>query len=249
MRDFISGLRTALTFAVAIPFTAICAVIVILVTFLRPTAPVLDNLARMWARTWCWTSGVKLVVEGSENITPKTAYVVVSNHLSAFDIFAHFAALPFPIRFLAKGELFRIPLFGSAMHRIGMVKVDRGASRAAHQAINEGTRRTMDRGWSVMIYPEGTRPRDGVLLPFKKGAFSIARKLGAPILPTAIIGSREVWKPKTKLIRPGVITVRIMEPIATDGLRIHELEDLRNRVYDQVKMALGHEPLVGRAVD
>lgn len=238
-----------MTFAIAIPVTAICAVIVILITFIRPTSPVLDNVARWWARSWCWTSGVELIVEGSEHITPDTAYVVVSNHLSAFDIFAHFAALPFPIRFLAKSELFKIPLFGAAMHRIGMVKVDRGAGRAAHHAINQGTRRTMDRGWSVMIYPEGTRPRDGVLLPFKKGAFSIARKLEAPILPTAIIGSREVWKPKTKLIRPGVITVRIMAPVTTDGMKIHELEGLRNRVYDQVKNAIDQGSPVGRAAD
>lgn len=249
MRSFISGLRTAATFAIAIPFTAICALIVVLVTFVRPTSPVLDRVARIWARTWCLASGVKLVVEGLEHVTPNTGYVVVSNHLSAFDIFAHFAAMPVPIRFLAKSELFRIPLFGAAMRRIGMVEVDRGAGRAAHYAINEGARRTMDRGWSLMIYPEGTRPRDGVLLPFKKGAFSIARKVGAPILPTAIIGSREVWKPKTKLIRPGRITVKIMAPIPTEGMMIYELEGLRNQVYDQVREALGQAALAGRGAD
>lgn len=246
MRDLLSGIRAALTFSLAIPVTAICAVIVILVTFVKPTSPVLDAIARFWGRMWCWTSGVKLVVEGLEHVEPKKAYVVVSNHRSAFDIFAHFAAMPFPIRFLAKSELFKIPLFGMAMSRIGMVEVHRGVGRAAHYAINEGARRTMERGWSLMIYPEGTRPRDGVMVPFKKGAFSIARKLGAPVLPTAIIGSRDVWKPKTKLIRSGRVTVKIMEPIPTEGMMIYELDSLRDRVQTLIGEAVGQAPLVGQ---
>jgi len=244
MRSLLSGVRAALTFAVGIPITAICAVMVILITLVRPTSPVLDAIARFWGRTWCWASGVKLVVEGLEHVEPNKAYVVVSNHRSAFDIFAHFAAMPFPIRFLAKSELFKIPLFGMAMSRIGMVEVDRKAGRAAHYAINEGARKTMERGWSLMIYPEGTRPRDGVMLPFKKGAFSIARKLGAPILPTAIIGSRAVWKPKTKIIRSGRVTVKIMEPIPTEGVRIYEVDGLRNRAHTQIGEAVDQAPLV-----
>lgn len=246
MHDFFAGLRAMATFAVAIPFTAICAVILIIITLIRPTSPALDRVARIWGRTWCWASGVQVVVEGLEHVEPGTSYVVVSNHRSAFDIFAHFAAMPFPIRFLAKAELFKIPLFGMAMRRIGMVEVDRTAGRAAHYAINEGAKRAMERGWSLMIYPEGTRPRDGVMLPFKNGAFSIARKVGAPILPTAIIGSRAVWKPKTKLIRSGRVSVKIMEPIPTEGMMIYELDGLRNRVHAQISEAAGQAPLVGQ---
>lgn len=239
MRGFLPGLRTVVTFAFGIPFTAICAVIVVLIAFVKPTSPLLDGIARFWGRTWCWASGVKLVVEGLEHVEPERAYVVVSNHRSAFDIFAHFAAMPFPIRFLAKSELFKIPLFGAAMHRFGIVKVDRKAGRAGHRALNEDARKTMDRGWSLMIYPEGTRPRDGMLIPFKKGAFTIARRLEAPILPTAITGSRSVWKPKTKLIRPGRITVKIMEPIPTEGMMLYELDGLRNRVHTQISEVVG----------
>ena len=245
MRSFLLGVRSGATFVVVIPITAICALIVILMTFIRPNSPILDHVARFWGRSWCWAARVKLVVEGLEHVEPDTAYVVVSNHRSAFDIFCHFAAMPFPIRFLAKSELFKIPLFGMAMHRIGMVEVDRAAGRAAHYAINEGARRTMERGWSLMIYAEGTRPRDGVMLPFKKGAFSIARKLGAPVLPTAIMGTRAVWKPRTKLIRSGRVMVKIMEPISTEGMMIYELDGLRNRVHTQIGEALGQVPLAG----
>ena len=244
MKSLLSALRAGITFAVAIPYTAVAALVVVAITLIRPTSAVLDRVARAWGRMWCWAAGVKLVVEGLEHIDPKSSYVIVSNHQSAFDIFAHFAALPVPIRFLAKTELFKIPLFGLAMRRIGMVEVDRGAGRAAHQAINEGARRTMDRGWSLMIYPEGTRPRDGLMLPFKKGAFSIARNVRAPVVPTAIIGSRAVWKPKTKLIRSGQVTVKIMPPIPTDGLMIYELEGLKNRAHAMISEAVGQAPLV-----
>lgn len=244
MKDLLAALRAGVTFVVAIPYTAVAALVVVAITVIRPTSGTLDRVARAWGRAWCWAAGVKLVVEGIEHIDPKRSYVIVSNHQSAFDIFAHFAALPVPIRFLAKTELFKIPLFGLAMKRIGMVEVDRGAGRAAHQAINEGARQTMERGWSLMIYPEGTRPRDGVMLPFKKGAFSIARNVRAPVVPTAIIGSRAVWKPKTKLIRSGQITVKIMPPISTEGLMIYELEGLKNRVHAMIAEAGGQAELI-----
>ena len=247
MRDLLHAVRTAVTFAVTIPATVLAAVLVIAITMTRPTSPSLDRVARIWGRTWCWMAGVKLRVEGLENIETGRSYVVVSNHQSAFDIFAHVAALPFPIRFLAKTELFKIPLFGVAMRKIGMVEVNRGAGRAAHQAINQGARKTMEQGWSLMIYPEGTRPRDGVMLPFKKGAFSIARNVRAPILPTAITGSRSVWKPKTKVIRSGEITVMIMPPIPTEGMMIYQTTEVRNQVHAQISDVVGQATLVQRA--
>ena len=247
MKHLLERLRTGVTFAVAVPYTAVAALVLVTITMVRPNSALVDRVARAWGRAWCWAAGVKLVVEGLEHIDPKSSYVIVSNHQSAFDIFAHFAALPVPIRFLAKTELFKIPLFGLAMRRIGMVEVDRGAGRAAHQAINRSAKRTMARGWSLMIYPEGTRPRDGVMLPFKKGAFSIARNVRAPVVPTAIIGSRAVWKPKTKLIRSGQITVKIMPPISTEGMMLYELEGLKNRVHAMIGEAVGQAPLVQKA--
>ena len=228
------GLRSSLTFAVGIPLTAACAVAVILHTLLRPPGGLLDRIPSFWGRTWCRAAGVKLTVEGLERIDPKQAYVVISNHQSAFDIFSHFAALPVPIRFLAKQELFKIPLFGAAMRRIGIVEVDRGAGRATHQAVNRGAADNMKLGRSLMIYPEGTRSRDGAMLPFKKGAFAIARNLSVPIVPTAITGSRQVWSPGSKMIRPGNITVTIMDPIPTDNMTLRDLGDLTEQAYSLI---------------
>lgn len=214
--------------------TAACAVMIILHTLLRPPGGLLDRLPHFWGRTWCRVAGVKLTVEGLERIDTKQAYVVISNHQSAFDIFAHFAALPVPIRFLAKQELFKIPLFGTAMRRIGIVEVDRGAGRATHQAVNRGAAHNMGLGRSLMIYPEGTRSRDGAMLPFKKGAFAIARNLGVPILPTAITGSRQVWSPGSRMIRPGHITVTIMDPVSTENMTLRDLGDLTKQAYSLI---------------
>ncbi len=234
MRTLADGLRSALTFAVGIPVTAGCAAAVVLHTLLRPPGGLLDRIPGFWGRTWCRTAGVKLTVEGLERIDPKQAYVVISNHQSAFDIFAHFAALPVPIRFLAKQELFKIPLFGAAMRRIGIVEVDRGAGRATHQAVNRGAAANMRLGRSLMIYPEGTRSRDGAMLPFKKGAFAIARNLGVPIVPTAITGSRQVWIPGSKMIRPGHITVTIMDPISTENMTLRDLGGLTEQAFSVI---------------
>ena len=234
MGTLTNSLRSVLTFAVGIPVTAACAVVVILHTLLRPPGGLLDRVPGFWGRTWCRVAGVKLTVEGLERIDPEQAYVVISNHQSAFDIFAHFAALPVPIRFLAKQELFKIPLFGAAMRRIGIVEVDRGAGRATHQAVNRGAAANMSLGRSLMIYPEGTRSRDGAMLPFKKGAFAIARNLGVPIVPTAITGSREVWSPGSKMIRAGHITVTILDPISTENMTLRDLSGLTEHAHSLI---------------
>ncbi len=225
------GLRSSFTFAVGIPLTAFCAVVVILHTLFRPPGGLLERVPGFWGRTWCRAAGVKLTVEGLERIDPRQAYVVISNHQSAFDIFAHFAALPVPIRFLAKQELFKIPVFGTAMRRMGIVEVDRGAGRATHQAVNRGAAQNMALGRSLMIYPEGTRSRDGAMLPFKKGAFAIARNLGVPIVPTAITGSRQAWGPGSKIIRPGHITVTILDPISTENMTLRDLGGLTEQAH------------------
>ena len=246
MRSVLHTLRSAATFAVAIPVTVLAAAAVIAIAMKSPASSSLDRLARFWGRTWCWAAGVELVVEGLEHIEADQPYVMVSNHPSIFDTFAHFAALPVPIRFLAKTELFKIPIFGTAMRKLGTVEVNRGSRRAAHRAITQGARKTIEHGWSLMIYPEGTRSRDGVTLGFKRGAFSIARNLKTPILPTAISGSRAVWKPNSKLILPGKITIKIMPSIPTEGMTMHELHELRNLVHTQITQAASHPAAANR---
>ncbi len=229
--------RTVVSVINGVLATGLFAAMVIPVALLRPESIWVDRIARTWARAVLWPTGVKLTVTGREHVDPDQPYIIVSNHQSTFDIMAHFIALPCRIRFLAKVELFRVPLFGHAIRAMGMVPVDR-SSHHTFRSIEEGARRVASLGLSIIVYPEGTRTRTGDLLPFRKGAFALAVHTGLPILPTTISGGLEAWPPKTRIIRGGPITVAIDPPIPTEGLTDDDVEDLRERTFTTIDARL-----------
>src|SRR5690606_21031007 len=154
-----------------------------------------ERIIDLWSTAWLKAGGVDLEVRGADKVDPSRSYVVVANHASAFDIMACFKALPIPIRFLAKKELFRIPLLATGMRAIGIVEVDRQARVGIHEQINAQAKELIAKGRSVIIYPEGTRTKTGVMGPFKKGAFRIAIGTGLPVLPVTLLGTYEAWRP------------------------------------------------------
>ncbi len=135
-----------------------------------------------WSRDILKAAGTPVVAEGLELIPKDQPVIYVSNHSSMFDIWALFATLPGSVRFVAKRELFRIPLLGSAMLAVGHVPIDRSARKSAFQAYDEAARRIQG-GTSVLVFPEGTRSRTGELLPFKNAPFGLAIAAQVPILP------------------------------------------------------------------
>lgn len=180
----------------------------------NPASAATDRALRSWAAMWIRLTRIDLVVEGGEHLEADQSYVVVANHLSNFDIMMCFAAIPVPIRFLAKKELFKYPLLSQAMRAIGIVEVDRAGSSSAVAEINRQADLVRSRNHSLMIYAEGTRSRDGELKEFKKGAFVIASESGLPLVPVGISGTREVVPPGT--IKAGLgktVTVRIGSPV------------------------------------
>ena len=108
--------------------TIIGAASALALALIRPESPAIESVIRWWSRMWLWASGTDVTVEGGEHIDPKQSYVVVANHLSTLDIMVCFLAVPLPIRYLAKKELFRIPLLAQAMRAVGIIEVDRAAS-------------------------------------------------------------------------------------------------------------------------
>lgn len=223
------SLRTVVTLVGGVLITIVCAIAAIVVSLASPKSGAIERVISLWSSTWLRLAGVRLRVVGAEKVDPSRSYVVVANHESALDIMACFLAVPVPIRFLAKKELFRIPLFAQAMRAIGIVEVDRQARIAVHDQLNTQAKELIAAGRSVIIYPEGTRTRTGVMVPFKKGAFTIALSMGLPILPVAIQGSFEAWRPGTLFVRGGEITVTIEPPIETDGLERADANELRDR--------------------
>jgi 1-acyl-sn-glycerol-3-phosphate acyltransferase len=180
---------------------------------------------------------VRLRVEGVEHLPPPGPVVYMSNHQGNFDIPALFAALPVQFRWLAKAELFRIPLFGLTMRVAGYIPIERQDRRLAVQSMNLAAERVAA-GTSLMIFPEGTRSPDGALLPFKKGGFILALKAQVPIVPIAIDGSAALMIKSSWMIRSGEIRLRIFPALPTAGLEMKDRDALLAEVEACIASAL-----------
>jgi 1-acyl-sn-glycerol-3-phosphate acyltransferase len=190
-------------------------------------------LARWWSRGVLGSAGVRVRVRSNMTFDPKRSYVVMPNHLSTVDIWAIFVAVPVPLRFIAKKQLGQIPLFGWAMRAGRFIFIDRQNATSARRTIDQAADR-IRQGCSVVIFPEGTRSRDGHLGPFKKGGFHLAINSGADVVPVAIRGTREVMPRGAFLIRPGTVEIEIGAPISTAGLGA----DDRQRLLEQTRAAV-----------
>ncbi len=199
------------------------------------------KLARLWSRFVLGVSGVKLEVVQHAPLDRKRPYIVMANHASMIDIWAVFLAVPVSLRFIAKKQLGAIPLFGWAMRAGRFIFIDRQNAASARRSIAEASRR-IGAGQSVVIFPEGTRTRDGRLMAFKKGGFHLALESGAEIVPVAIHGSRALMPRGAALIRPGTVRVEIGAPVSTAGLTASDREALANRVRGTIAAMLGEPP-------
>ena len=198
-------------------------------------------LARWWSRGVLASAGVRVRVRSQTTFDPKRSYVVMPNHLSTVDIWAIFVAVPVPLRFIAKKQLGRIPLFGWAMRAGRFIFIDRQNATSARRTIEHAVER-IRQGCSVVIFPEGTRSRDGQLGPFKKGGFHLAINSGAEVVPVAIRGTREVMPRGAALIRRGVVDIEIGEPISTAGLGPNDRQALLEQVRARLAEMLAEGP-------
>lgn len=230
-------LRTLFFYITFIPWTLFVILTGVPVSFLSPDY--LHSYARFWARIGLCLAGVRLTVTGQKNL-PAGAAVFMPNHQSNFDILALYAGLPVQFRWLAKEELFRIPLFGFAMRRTGYIAIDRSDRKKAIQSMTEAARRVRE-GTSIIVFPEGTRSPDGALLPFKKGGFILAIDAETPIVPVAIVGSHEVMPKHSRWIRGGQIQVNIFPAVTTAGTTPAGRDALMETVQRPIAAALGGE--------
>jgi 1-acyl-sn-glycerol-3-phosphate acyltransferase len=180
------------------------------------------NTARIWARSLLAIAGVKVKVEGLEKLTPGASYVFASNHLSYMDTPVILTHIPADFRFMAKDGLFKIPLLGTHLGQAGHIPVPREDPRAAVKTMTQAANIIRSRNISLLIFPEGGRSNDGALHPFKDGAAYIAIKAGVPVVPLAISGTREILAMHSATFHRGLVTLRIGEPISTEGLTLHD---------------------------
>lgn len=219
--------------------TAVVAPIVVAVALVDQRAAY--RICRLWARMNLRLYGVRVRARPLTQLDPSSAYVFMSNHRSQFDILAVVVALAeLQLRWVAKVELTRVPVFGWALKHTGHVIIDRSNHEQAVASLR-AVRSRMEEGVSVMIFPEGTRAdADQALLPFKKGGFMLALETGFPIVPIVVRGSREIlprgsWQP-TK----GEIEVVVGPPIPVVG---EDRDDLMERVRSFMLANLGSRPV------
>jgi 1-acyl-sn-glycerol-3-phosphate acyltransferase len=188
------------------------------------------RFAKAQARNLSRLCGVRVNVRGLERLG-RGPYMFTPNHQSHFDIAALLGYLPGNNRFAAKKEMFNEPVLGTVLRTMGMIPIDRENPLEAIQLLNQ---LVVDE-FSTIIFPEGTRSRDGNLLPFKKGPFIAAIHLGVPVVPVVCKGTREVMpKGQYLSIIPGTAEIVVLEPIPTKGLTYDDRSRLRDLVRDRI---------------
>jgi 1-acyl-sn-glycerol-3-phosphate acyltransferase len=234
-------MRTILAYLAAAIFTPLISSAVIVCGFLRlkdRPGSIFDRAPRVWSRILLAASGVHVEVHGGEH-RHGSQHIFVGNHVSWFDVFAMAAHLRW-FKFVAKAELFRIPLFGRAMRFAGMIAIDRKNQKSAHGSIREAADRIHE-GASVILFPEGTRGHSYALRPFKKGAFVLAIEAQAPVVPVAIHGTIAV-QPKGQIrVRPGRIHIHFLAPIVTEGMAYGDRDALARLAYARIAECLASE--------
>lgn len=188
---------------------------------------------RVWAPGALRFMGARMDVRGLDRVDFSESYLFVANHTSQLDIPLLFAALPVPLRFLAKEELRRVPLVGRFIAAMGMVFVDRGDSQAARGSIDQ-LASLLASGMALMAFPEGTRSRDGELGRFKTGAFVGAIKSGRAVVPIFIEGADTILPAGSLRARPGRVVVTIGTPVPSRHLDVANRRELADLVREKM---------------
>jgi 1-acyl-sn-glycerol-3-phosphate acyltransferase len=204
------------------------AVVSILIT---KSTHAVDYLGPIWSRWILRACGITVDVEGLQHIDPNKPYIVISNHLSNFDIWATLAALPGRIHFVAKKELTRLPFFGQALAMSDHIVIDRSNPEDAVARINDRIATQIGKGFCILFYAEGTRSPDGKVHAFKKGGVTLALRTGLPIIPMSVSGTRKFLPKGHLVIRPrGRIKLVLAPPVETKGVGVDERDALNERV-------------------
>ena len=197
---------------------------------------VVEKIVRNWARRLLFLAGTKVSVTGRENIPEDRVCVFASNHQSFFDILVLLAYLDKPHALLSKAVIGKVPFIRLWMKEIHCVFVDRSDMKAGIEAVNRMIE-VIRNGYSAIIFPEGTRSKDRQVGEFKGGAFMVAQKTGAPVIPVALDGTSALFEDNGHWIVPGRVNLAILPPIETEGMSRAESKALPARTQQLVTEA------------
>ncbi|HWR14543.1 MAG TPA: lysophospholipid acyltransferase family protein [Terriglobales bacterium] len=226
------SLLTLIWYTIMVPLDALWA---FPWTFISGRIDALYRSAMWIALVGIRLAGIRWKTVGYDQLDLSRNYIFMSNHVSNLDPPLLIPLLPHRVTVLVKKELFKIPIFGKAMRMGDFVPIDRRNRDAAVASVREAET-TVRRGLHMVVFPEGTRSRDGRLLPFKKGPFYLALETGVPIVPITLVGS-ETLLPKGKILaKPGVVTVVFHQPV--DPQHYPDRDELMQKVRDDIASAL-----------
>lgn len=192
---------------------------------------------KWWARITCWLSLCRVNSSGHENLDKNTSYVFIANHQGAFDIFLIYGFLNQNIKWVQKASLRKVPFAGKASEIAGHVFVDNTSIASRRDTIIKAKKEIVG-GVSMMMFPEGSRSKDGKMQPFRRGAYRVAMDMGLPIVPITINGPFDVLRVKSMKLNPGKLELIIHKPIPTANLEQKDLRALMNQTKEIIHSGL-----------
>jgi 1-acyl-sn-glycerol-3-phosphate acyltransferase len=229
--------RTFALIVVLAVATLVLGTVAILACLARPGGAWLMPLARVWSRLVLKTAGVRYTSAFDAPIDPHRPAVYASNHQSLFDIPVLVLTMPADFRMVAKKSLLYVPIFGQALWLAGFLFIDRSNKERAIATLDRAAAR-LRRGTSIVVFAEGTRSRDGTLLPFKRGGFVLAIQAAVPVVPVAIRGGQSILAKGSLSLRPGTMEVRFGAPVETTAYGYDSRDRLASIVRDRIDRAL-----------
>jgi 1-acyl-sn-glycerol-3-phosphate acyltransferase len=226
-------IRSALLVTLGVAITAFISFWCVIFSIFPNADNKIHKVANLWGKILLLICNTKVEVIGKENILHSKPQIFVANHQSDFDILIALAYIPVQFRWIAKKELFNIPIFGAAMRSAGYIEIDRQNREKALQSLDEAALRIRE-GKSVMTFPEGTRSRNGEIKPFKQGTFHLAIKSGVSIVPVSIIGSGQIMPKRSLKISSGKVKLVIDKPIDVKNYTLENRQELIKTVRNVI---------------
>ncbi|MEC9073377.1 MAG: lysophospholipid acyltransferase family protein, partial [Myxococcota bacterium] len=229
-------LQTLSAYLCALVVTPLFAFVIGLMAIPDRSGRVWARVLQHWGRVCLLMAGSRgLLVEGEEAFDTPGGRVVMANHQSHLDPPTICRVCPYPIRFIAKRSLFFLPIFGQAMWLAGMISIDRRNRERAFASIDLAVKRVR-KGYTVLVFPEGTRATSPEMLPYKKGGFVLAIQSGVPIIPVGIAGTERMIPPGWRCHARSHVSVVVGDPIDTTGHSMESRDELIRTVREQIEV-------------
>jgi 1-acyl-sn-glycerol-3-phosphate acyltransferase len=233
LKTLISAYHTTRFWVVITLLSIVLGTTAVVARLFDPTGNTSHKVSALWARLLCLWNGVRVEVEGLEHLHADRAQVFLANHQSFFDIFALAGFLPVQLRWVAKASLFKIPFVGWSMHASGYISVQRDDRKNAYKAFMASVEK-LKSGASIVIFPEGTRSKDGNIGEFKKGGTLLAMRGGVPIIPVTLIGTGGIIPKGSTAVHPGRVKIILSPEIDLETAKGKKESDLLLEIRDTI---------------